>query len=174
MPPVITRQTARILAERALHGSIDPDIVKWATELLVEGSDSLSLRKLAGLTEPLNPFEVSELRDRVLLDLGLADVGRDQAVLLLVRAILVDVQDADSHSMERAYSDIDHLYVRNGHMFELADLSRVHWAKLELDDGPHQWSWNGAGRHNIDRIMHEEASEFLREFDNTYHECRQQ
>ncbi|HRF50861.1 MAG TPA: hypothetical protein PLC98_24745 [Anaerolineales bacterium] len=168
MPPVITPRTARILSERALYGHIDPEVVDWAVALLDEDFDSPSVRQLAALLAPLNPFEVAELRDRVLVELGLENIGRDQAVLLQVQAILAKAVLGDGRSVSDAYAEVDSLYMRSGYMIELADLSQVHWARLELDDGPDQWSWDGAHRENIDQIMREEASRFLQEFAETF------
>ena len=45
------------------------ECVDWAASMLEQGYDSTSLRILAGLSPPLNHFEVAELRDRVLSEI---------------------------------------------------------------------------------------------------------
>jgi hypothetical protein len=54
--------------------------VEWAAAMLTAGHDTPHLRRLAGLLSPVNAFEVAELRDRALDELGFAPTAPDVAL----------------------------------------------------------------------------------------------
>jgi hypothetical protein len=65
--------TTRLLASKALRRPCGQECVDWAVSMLEQGFDGRYLGILAGLTPPFNPFDLADLRDRALKELGISD-----------------------------------------------------------------------------------------------------
>ncbi len=86
--------TRAIQGTRALNYAPDQRWIDWAERLLVEGTDTPSLRIMAGLLPPFNSFEVAQLLDRVLDDLGVTAVGPDEGPAAYASDLVSELVDS--------------------------------------------------------------------------------
>lgn len=121
---------AKVVLE-LISAEILPDI---ATEALVAGCDSLSLRLLAGLTQ-VEAEEARTLLKKALLELHLSIPDARQAVSLLARDVARDILQGTSSPYEGAkeISDLSLLVAPDHH---LPDLDTFVYAASEWKDRP--------------------------------------
>jgi hypothetical protein len=149
-----------ILAMRALRRSCGEESVQWAISLLERGLDSRSLRILAGMTPPLNHFELSDLRDRVLEELSPRELNEADPVTAYVREIVVEALD-NRQSLSEVFREVSEFSIALGYPTELRSFYLLRFAWEDLQDREVQWYWPGATRENIDDIMLGEAQRFV-------------
>jgi hypothetical protein len=148
-----------ILAMRALQRSCGGESVEWALSLLDRGLDSRSLRILAGMTSPLNHFELSDLRDRVLDELSPPELNEADPVTSYVREIVGEAL-GNSRTLGEVFREVSELSIALGYPSELRSFYLLRFAWEDLQNGDVQWYWPGATRENIDDIMLGEAQRF--------------
>jgi hypothetical protein len=71
LPKPDLHRLLEFLLHRRIHGATDEQRVEWALFALEAGLDTSNLRILAGLTKPLDPWEVERYFARTLADLKL-------------------------------------------------------------------------------------------------------
>jgi hypothetical protein len=152
--------TAHLLLDRSLGDTAGQECVDWAIGMLEEGRDGYYLTRLAGMLPPHNHFEISNLRDKALIELGIADMSADDAVVAYAVELLRNAIHSDS-SLIRSIATLAGLYVANEYQCELNDFYLLHYAYEDLQHDDIQWYWNGATRKNILNIMRERARQFL-------------
>ena len=157
MPKVSTIQ---ILARRTRELACGSECIDWAIGLLESGHDSPSLRILSGLTPPLNHFELSSLRDRVLEELRLPETDIQNPVSAYVSE-LVATALTEGASLVPVFAQLTQLAISLEYPRELMPFYNLHFAWEDLQHSDVQWYWDGATRNNIDRIMREQAEEFV-------------
>ncbi len=163
MPELPTPATAQMLANRALQRACGTDCIRWATELLEQGVESPAIRQLAGAPSVASASELTELRNRIFVDLGLAGVSTRQALLLYVRMILTTTSD-----MIWAYSQLAGLYQQSELMDVLLPFWLLHWANADLATGARQHYVENVTRENVDEAMVSNAQAFLSTFEQIY------
>lgn len=160
--PPVPPSTTQILAEKALDMECGQTCVDWAAGLLETGCDSLNVAMLAGMTPPLNHFEVASRRDRVLADLGITDVSESEAVRAWAAEYL-------RHAWERgddrraALRTISALCVRNDYQEDLFDFYLLDCAWDDLDELGYSLHWPGATAETIEDIVHDRIGALLTE-----------
>ena len=157
MPPV-PPSTTQILAERALDMECGQACVEWAAGLLEAGFDSLNVAMLAGMTPPLNHFEVARRRDQVLADLGIADVSKSDAVRAWAAEQLRQAWTGGSAGRRTALRKVSALCVSNNYLDELYDLYLLDCAWDDLDELGHSLHWPGATAETIEDLVEERIS----------------
>ena len=165
MPEMPTPATAQMLANRALQRACSADCIRWATELLEQGIESPAIRQLAGAPSATSVSELTELRNRIIADLGLAHVSTRQALLLYVRMILMTAPD-----MTWAYSQLAALYQESELMDILLPFWLLHWANADLASGARQHYVDNVTIENTDEAMASNAEAFLSTFEQVYSE----
>jgi hypothetical protein len=150
---VSARSTAEILALRVLGASVDQLFVDWAVAQLEAGRDSPHLRVLAGEIAPFNYFEMSQLLDKVLQELGLELPPDDETALRNYARERVLAAIAGSVSASTVLSELAHLCIEFGYPRFLYDFYLLHWAKSDLQEQEVQWYWPDADRENIDSVI---------------------
>ena len=123
-----------------------------------QGYDGRHLVVLAGMAPPHNHFELAELRDRALEEVGAVEVSDEIA---LRRYAAEELQwalagEADLVETLRAFKD---LCVGNDYRRELYDLYLLYFACADLLDSGEQYYWPGAIRENILSIIREQAEQ---------------
>ena len=106
--PTVT--TARILADKALHHFCGQECVDWAITMPEQGHDGRSLAMLAGMSPPLDHFQLAEYRDQSLHELGIAEMSESAAVTTYVaeRLRLALNGEADLGTTLRTIKDFYH------------------------------------------------------------------
>jgi hypothetical protein len=117
--------TAEILAARALEHPCGQECVDWAVTMLIEGRDAPHLRMLAGQERPYNHFELANLRDRALDELGEGRGFRDQAVRLYARERL-QAAIAGHADLPTEVAVVAQLCIENDYARDLFDFYLLH------------------------------------------------
>src|SRR5512143_3730067 len=160
--PLPTTTTQAVRAWRALNRAPDKRWVDWATDLLAAGTDTPSLRILAGLGSSFDRQDVPRRLDNVLAELGLPVTDPAQAIedytTELVKVLVEGRQAMPLVLRELAQICIDTDYDRSLYQFYL-----LHYARDDLAVREFQMYWEGANRANIDSIVREEAKRWLQE-----------
>ena len=157
------RSTAEILALRALGASVDQRFVDWAVAQLEAGRDSPHLPVLAGEIAPFNYFEMSQLLDTVLRELGLELPRDDDSALRSYARERVLAAVAGSVSVSTVLSELAQLCIEFDYPRPLYDFYLLHWAKSDLQEQEVQWYWPDADRENIDSIISSHFETWLKE-----------
>jgi hypothetical protein len=155
MPP----STAEILARRALQKACGGECVDWAIAMLERGYDSRSLRILAGTDPPFNHFELAELRDKALDDIGAS--REPENALTTFAAEILRSGLAGERRLWEAVVHVKDLCIEADYARELYPFYLLAFAAEDLEHEPVQWYWEGADRSNIDRIIREQARIFV-------------
>lgn len=154
--------TRAVQAARVLNFTPDQRWVDWAERMLVEGTDTPGLRIMAGLLPPFSSFEVTQLLDRVLDELGVSAMSGDEALAAyahdLVSGLLDDPQSTDKVLQELSQLCIAADYASMLMPFYLLCHARLDWAVYE-----YQHYWAGADRSNIDQVVRDKAQRWLHE-----------
>jgi hypothetical protein len=144
--------TNAIRAYRALKRPPDERWVQWATSLLVAGTDTPSLRIVAGLIPPFDDIEVTRRVDAALTEL-LAGRLADPADAVesytgeLLRALVAGKAELGSVLREVAEIGVERDYQRSLMPFYL-----LHHACEDLRARGVQHYWDGATPANIETI----------------------
>ena len=69
---------SQILAERALQLLCDEQCFDWAICLLESGHETTSACRLASKLRHHNHFELADLQDRILVEIGIDDIPHSQ------------------------------------------------------------------------------------------------
>lgn len=128
--------------------------------MLERGHETHYLLRLAAMIPPYNHFEIADLRDRSLRELGIAEMGPFEAVLSYARELLRAAL-ADQGNIADAFADVAQLYIGNGYQKELADFYLLYNAYDDLKSQEVQWYWEGATIENINALMRDRAQQFV-------------
>jgi hypothetical protein len=151
--------TAQILAERAMELPCDEQCVDWAIGLLESGHESAATCRLAAKLRPHNHFELATLRDRILLELDVADTTFDPAVCAYVAEMLAG---SNTETLDVVLEEIKNIYVSNDHEpTEIYDFYLLYFARLDLTQHRTQHYWPDANFDNIDLITTDRIREFV-------------
>ena len=156
---------------RHMQRSCGQECVDWAIGMLERGVESRSLLLLAGLSPPLNHFEVCALRERALAEIEPPELSIADPVMAYVTEI-VAVALWDAGALRLAFNRVTSLAIELGYPPELRPFYNLHFAAQDLLQGDVQWYWPDATRENIDQIMREEAEGFLARHAAEETECR--
>ncbi|HET7433790.1 MAG TPA: hypothetical protein VFN10_03655 [Thermoanaerobaculia bacterium] len=141
------------------------ECIAWAIQMLENGYDSHTLRILAGLTTPLNHFEICALRDRVLEELQPPELAIEDPVSAHV-AELVFEAIRDPSAVQKVFARVAQVAIELDYPDNLMPFYKLHFAADDLLHAEEQWYWDGATRENIDEIMLQEAQRFVAQFNS--------
>ncbi len=128
------------------------DCVDWAIDLLSQGHESPNLINLAGLTPPLDHFEVQDYTRRAIRELGLEVPTGVAAILAYARDLVEDILDKPSVMGQRLRVLAD-LHVQENYLRDLYDFYLLSNAYDELQMSGEQHYWEGAKLSNIRLIV---------------------
>jgi len=154
--------TARILADRALQEPCGQQCVNWAVSMLVAGHDGRYLAMLAGLSPPYNHFELADLRDRALAEVGAPELTDVEAVRAYVAELLQFALAGEADLIE-TLGEVKDMYIAYGYPRDIQDFYSLYFAYDALRDSVVQWYWNGATQENIIDLIRARARQFISE-----------
>src|SRR5262249_34803730 len=109
---------------------------------------------------PFNHFELAELRDRALLELGVGDLTGAPALMVYADEILSSALRGDEDLIE-AITVLKDLCIAHEYLPDLMDFYLLYFAYTDLQVADKQWYWSGATRDNILTIIRERARQFV-------------
>jgi hypothetical protein len=162
IPPVNRHplNTRAIQGARVLNYGPDQRWVDWAASLLVEGADTPGLRVLAGLLPPFNAFEVTQLLDRTLDELGAPVLMQEEAPAAYAYPLVAELMQ-NPESTDEMLEQLSQLCIATDHPSALMPFYLLHHARCDLVVQGHQHYWDGADRSNIDQLVQDEARRWL-------------
>ncbi len=154
--------TNRILAEKALQKTCAQQCVDWAINLLEPGHDGYYVAMLAGQVPPFNHFELADLRDRALHELGIKEVVPSIAVHRYAVECLRAALAGDVDRVE-ALAIVKDLCVAIDYPKDLNEFYLLCFAYEDLLEREVQWYWPGATRENVLSIVRDTAEAFVQD-----------
>ncbi len=152
--------TIEILMRRHLQRACGQECVDWAIGMLERSVESRSLLLLAGLTPPLNHFEICALRDRALEEIRPPELSVADPVMAYVAEIVAPAM-WDPGALRDVFERVTRLAIELGYPDDLQPFYNLHYAAEDLLHEDVQRYWPAANRENIDRIMRQEAERFV-------------
>lgn len=154
--------TARILADKVLQKTCGQECVDWAIGMLEAGRDGECLSRLWGMVPPFNHFEIAALRDRALVEVGVADVAPAITFSRYATEVLQSGLTGET-PLTTALATVKDLCIANDYQCGLFDFYLLFFAYDDLLDSEFTYHWPGATRENILEIIRGRAEAFNRE-----------
>lgn len=127
----------------------------------MQGRDTPHLRQLAGASGKENPFELEELLDRTLMELGFGLLSREQGVLAYSQELARDFLDSKIAAAD-LLAELEHLCVSNDYFKELYPFYMLRWAYDDLKEQNFSYYRSDANRENFDGILRTEVEKLLK------------
>lgn len=136
------------------------DCVNWAIEALGAGKDTPHLRMLAGLAEPLNPFEVRTYTELAFTELALPLPQGEEAVTQYAKSLVDEILNNPAY-VRANLGELAKLCQQNEYQPNLYAFYLLRWALHDLDAADVQHYWEGATQENIEAIVLQRCKDFL-------------
>lgn len=150
MKPIIS--TVEILAFKALNRNIDRTWVNWAVEMLLAGFDTENLAILAGESEPFNQFYLQDLTNKILSELQLDYLDKDQAIKNYACYLIDKAQNGEMEPIT-VLGIIKDICIELDMEKYLYQFYLLYFAKTDLLESVNQWYIDGVDRNNIDIVI---------------------
>lgn len=155
--------TAQAVFGRVFERGDAPALVAWATILLENGSDSRMVLALASLSAPYTLSEVFALRDKVLGELGVLQVGKTEACVRYAREVAAATVESGDQDLGPLIEFLGQLYTETNSPDELLDFYLMKCAAADSREGREQHYVDGVTRDNLDARMRDVLHRFLAE-----------
>ena len=158
MTSIVT--TVRILAERSLGESCGQQCVDWAIGMLATVESDDYVARLSSMQQPYNHFQIADLRDRAIDELGLL-IGDISTNLTNYAAEILHAAILGKMPLLDALGAVKELCVANDYQSDLYDFYLLYFAKVDLQVDDYQYYWPDANRDSIDSIAQDQIQDFL-------------
>jgi len=126
--------------------------VDWATEAIVAGYDSQSLRVLAGLQPPFDDQEINRLSNKAFVELNVVPLKREKCIPHYIAPIIHQTSNGKLTQKE-ALVKLKGLCLATDYEKPLMDFYLLYFASSDLETSEVRWYWKGANRENIAKII---------------------
>ena len=116
--------------------------------------------RLSSMQQPYNHFQIADLRDRAIDELGLL-IGDISTNLTNYAAEILHAAILGKMPLLDALGAVKELCVANDYQSDLYDFYLLYFAKVDLQVDDYQYYWPDANRDSIDRIAQEQIQDFL-------------
>ena len=157
LPP----RTYEIQAGFLLGLSVLKNWVDWATEAIVAGYDSESLRILAGLEPPFDDQEINRLSKRAFNELNIIPLKKENSIPYFIAPIFRQISNSEIKRKE-ALLKLKDLCLATNYAKPLMDFYLLYFALSDLENSEVQWYWKGANRENINKIIDDYFENWLK------------
>lgn len=155
--------TYQILAWKFFDRSVDQRWADWAVEMMLAGFETESLPMLALLEKPYNQFELKELTDRILDELGLSNQDKG-LVMCNYASYLINLGIKEERDISSVLNSLKDMYLALDGDATFLNFYLLAYAKEDLNFSEVQYYWDGADRTNIDKIISEEFQKWIRTY----------
>ncbi|GAB2616303.1 hypothetical protein GCM10027035_10870 [Emticicia sediminis] len=156
----ISDLTYKIVAISDLPQSNINECIDWAIEMLILGYETPSLLILAGLSKPVNFFELNDYLQTTLKELNIQSKNGDEAILSYCSFYIKKI--SDGIDIEENLKEVYVFCLNNDYEDLVFDFYLLYWA---LDDIKHGEEfthyWNDANRYNIRNIIIDTAKTWI-------------
>ncbi len=136
----------------------------WAISLLEKGIDTPSLSVLAGEKPPYNQFELGELVDRVLAELGVSKYSRVGDAAVAYASVRTRHLLSGCDTPDAVLSELGALCSEMNYPDEIHDFYLLHWALDDLKHDTMCYHWPDADRDNIHQIIRSYCQNWLKKY----------
>ena len=152
--------TYKILKEKISNSDIDEIWINWAIEMIQAGYETDSLYQLVGISKPYNQFELQDLTNKVLKDLQL-DYSNKRIILRNYIYFLVKSNIGTPKNYYKVLKELKDIFYELEEDIEYENFISLYWAKDDLDYSDDQHYWEGANKHNIDKIIEQQFKLYI-------------
>lgn len=142
---------------------MDARWVQWAERLLLEGADTPHLVRLAGWSDGWNQFELGELVDRVLEELGVEPCTSSSDACMLLRSVVADQALRGERSARDALAQLRETYIALRFPIELLEASQFAAALDGLEKYGNQYDVRGMNANNAEEFLRDAFRRWLAE-----------
>lgn len=142
------------------------DWVNWAIDMVENGYESEHLYILAGKTSPYNLFEIDDLVEKALAELGIKrPIGNEAidgyAYYLISQALSGSLQYAD------VLQHLKNICITLDYYDPLYPFYLLYYAYDDLKVQEEQYYWQGANQSNINSIIESEFKNWISKFESS-------
>lgn len=137
--------TAEVAAMRRLGHHVDEGWIDWAVDQLAKGSTSDALCSLAAQTPPFNTFEIPELVDEALRDLGAPSIPTEAKAATILAEHNIRRALAGEQSFETTLAGLERLCIELNYLRDLFIFYQLQGA-ADLWWGETARSWSPDGK----------------------------
>ena len=160
MAPTYT--TLEVAAMRRLGRHADEGWVDWAIDRLAKGANSDALCSLAALTPPFNTFEMAELVDEGLRDLGASVVATERKAATIIATQEIRRALAGEQSFELTLVILERLCIELDYLGELYVFYDLSCARSSWEYGiSSEWLGLNPTMEHIHRVVEAEFRTWL-------------
>lgn len=156
--------TAEIVALRGLERGVDERWCAWAISLLEKGTDTPSLSVLAGERPPYNQFELGELVDRVLVELGVSKYSCVEDAAVAYASVRTQHLLSGCDTADVVLSELGALCWELELSGDIHDFYLLHWGLDDLKHDTMCYHWPDANRGNIHQIIRNCCQKWLKKY----------
>ena len=109
---------------------------------------------------PYNHFEIADLRDKALQEMGVQEISTTEAVTIYASDILNSALNRQSKIID-AVAQVSQLCIAHDYQKNIFDFYLLDNAYDELQGQGVQWYWDGATAENITSLMLQSAARFV-------------
>lgn len=149
-----------LLAKRGLNEQLGNEAAEWAVTQLELGFDGKYLRQLAGVLGDENPFELAELFDRCVRELGLRSPKAESTVLVYAQEmceVFAQGVIGRDYLVYRLYC----LCIADHMRRELLPFYLLHFTLEDLKERGFSFYRREATPENFDRLLQEEIDKLM-------------
>jgi hypothetical protein len=157
----IPPRTYEVQAKYTLGLQVLQDWVDWASEAIVAGYDSQSLRILAGLQPPFDDQEINRLSNRTFSELSIIPLKKENCIPYYI-ALILRQTSTSKLTQKEALVKLKDLCLATNYEKLLMDFYLLHYALSDLEIYEYQGYWKGADRKNIAKIIDDYFQNWLK------------
>jgi len=135
--------------------------VDWATEAILAGYDSESLRILAGLEPPFDDQEINRLSKRAFNELNIIPLTKENSIPHFIAPIFRQLSNGEL-TRKDALLKLKDLCLVTNYAKPLMDFYLLYFALSDLETSEVQWYWKDANRENINKIIDDYFENWLK------------
>ena len=149
---------------KLFNEDIDQKWINWAMEMMEAGFETENLIVLAGISEPVNQFELQELTNKVLAELEL-DYSDQKLVIKNYVYYLITNSINKPETYLETLKELKEICLDLDLDAEYMDFYLLYFAKDDLTEQEYQHYWDNATRENIDEIIAENFAKWKTKFE---------
>ncbi|MEL6676859.1 MAG: hypothetical protein AAFR61_31915 [Bacteroidota bacterium] len=165
---MISELTYKIVAFAEIKQVDTNESIDWANEMMELGYESPTLFMLAGFNKPTHYFEVIDYVTDSVRELGLEMKKGEEAILSYASYFLLQI--AKSHKVRENLTALYEFCQMKDYKDMVYDFYLLYWAWNDLDyeDNEFNHYWGGARRANIEKLVIDEAKEWIEKHKKHY------
>ncbi|WP_419700398.1 hypothetical protein [Mucilaginibacter sp. NFX135] len=157
--------TCKVIAYQILPAFNKDEVVDWAYEMIALGWETDHLLILAGLTKPVNYFEIVSYLKAAINELNLSSKEGVEGIISYSSYYVRQLEQGIK--IKENLNALSDFVISVDYHSAICDFYSLYWAWNDLKYDEIQWYWDGATRDNIEQIVINTAKDWLIENEST-------